>query len=434
VGNQPFGFGTGGDEPDEPGSVPPDPFSALFGSSTPADLGAALQHMGRLLQYSGGPVNWDLARDLARQEVMRDGDPSVSDAERRAVDESVRLAETWLDPVTEFPAGTVGALAWSRSEWVEQTRGAWQALVDPVASRVVEATSSIVPPDAQAGMGMAGPMLGMMKQLSGAMFGAQVGQGLGRLATEVLGATDIGLPLGPEQRAALVPRNVAAYGAGLGIPADDVRLDAALREAAHQRLFAHVPWLRAALLGAVEEYARGIAVDTSRLEEVARSIDPTNPQALQEILESGMFEPADTPAQKSALTRLETLLALVAGWVDVVVADATRDRLPSADALRETARRRRATGGPAEQTFSTLVGLELRPRRLREAAELWTRLTAERGVQDRDALWSHPDLLPTADDLEDSAAYLSGDRHAPLDLSALESAGEAPEEPEPPQR
>ena len=324
-------------------------------------------------------------------------------------------------------------MAWSRSEWVEQTRAAWQALVDPVAGRVVEATSTIVPPEAQGEMGMAGPLLGMMKQLSGAMFGAQVGQGLGRLATEVLGATDIGLPLGPEQRAALVPRNIAAYGAGLGISADDVRLDVALRETAHQRLFAHVPWLRAALLGAVEEYARGITVDTSRLEEVARSIDPTNPQALQEVLESGMFEPADTPAQKTALLRLETLLALVAGWVDVVVADATAERLPSADALRETARRRRATGGPAEQTFSTLVGLELRPRRMREAAELWTRLTAERGIEGRDALWSHPDLLPTADDLEDSAAFLSGERDAPLDLSALESAGEAPEEPEQPQ-
>ena len=146
-----------------------------------------------------------------------------------------------------------------------------------------------------------------------------------------------------------------------------------------------------------------------------------------------MFEPADTPAQKTALLRLETLLALVAGWVDVVVADATAERLPSADALRETARRRRATGGPAEQTFSTLVGLELRPRRMREAAELWTRLTAERGIEGRDALWSHPDLLPTADDLEDSAAFLSGERDAPLDLSALESAGEAPEEPEQPQ-
>ena len=97
-------------------------------------------------------------------------------------------------------------------------------------------------------------------------------------------------------------------------------------------------------------------------------------------MQSGMFEPETTPEQKAALARLETLLALVEGWVDAVVADAVGDRLPGADALRETLRRRRASGGPAEQTFATVVGLELRPRRLRAAAELWRLLGEQRGI------------------------------------------------------
>ena len=90
------------------------------------------------------------------------------------------------------------------------------------------------------------------------------------------------------------------------------------------------------------------------------------------------------------MAQLETLLALVEGWVDTVVADAVGDRLPGAPALRETLRRRRATGGPAEQTFATLIGLELRPRRLRAAAELWRRVGASRGIDGRDALWARP--------------------------------------------
>ena len=116
-----------------------------------------------------------------------------------------------------------------------------------------------------------------------------------------------------------------------------------------------------------------------------------------------MFEPETTPEQKAALARLETLLALIEGWVDAVVADAVGERLPGAGALRETLRRRRASGGPAEQTFATVVGLELRPRRLRAAAELWRLLGEQRGVEGRDALWEHPDLIPTADDLDDPA-------------------------------
>ena len=100
-------------------------------------------------------------------------------------------------------------------------------------------------------------------------------------------------------------------------------------------------------------------------------IDPSNPESIQQLLGSGVLEPEETPEQQMALRRLETLLALVEGWVDTVVAEAAKDRLPGHSALAETMRRRRATGGPAEQTFATLVGLELRPRRLRDAATVW---------------------------------------------------------------
>ncbi len=398
------------------------PFAALFGGGSPADMGAALARLGQLMSYEGGPVNWDLARDVARQAAAQGGDPTPSAVERKAVEEAVRLAEVWLDPVTALPAGSSSAQAWSRADWVEQTLPAWKELVDPVAEKVVAATAGAVPEEMQA---MAGPMLGMMRQLGGAMFGAQVGQGLGGLAGEVVGSADVGLPIGPAGRAVLLPAGVERFGAGLGVPDDEVRLYLALRECAHQRLFAHVPWLRSRLFGAVEDYARGIVVDPSRLEEVMRSVDPSSPEAVQEALQSGMFEPEDTPAQKAALARLETLLALVEGWVDAVVTDAAQ-ALPSSAALRETVRRSRASGGPAEQTFATLVGLELRPRRLREAADLWTELKATRGIDGRDAVWAHAELLPTSDDLDDPAGFAARDE---LDLSGLEDLDSSAEKP-----
>jgi len=433
----PFGFGlpSGGDDPQDPRQRPnnPDnPFAALFGGD-PAAIGAAFQQLGQLLSYSGGPVNWDLARDVARQTVSATQDRSVADAQRRAVEEAVRLAELWLDPVTAMPPGTSGALAWSRAEWVESTLPVWRQLVEPVAGRVVEAMGEVVPQEMKS---MAGPLLGVMRQMGGAMFGAQVGQALGTLAGEVVGSSDIGLPLGPAGKAVLLPANVAVYGEGLGIDEEQIRLYLALREAAHQRLFAHVPWLRAHLLGAVDEYARGIRVDLERLEEAVGRLDPTNPEALQEALSSGMFEPEQTPEQRVALGRLETALALVEGWVDEVVNDAAIEHLSAAAALRETLRRRRATGGPGEQTFATLVGLELRPRRLRDAAALWRSLREKRGIDGRDAVWSHPDLLPTADDLDAPSGFVD---RPELDLTGLDDAGPGPDEeppaapPEPPE-
>ena len=107
------------------------------------------------------------------------------------------------------------------------------------------------------------------------------------------------------------------------------------------------------------------------------------------------------------------------GWVATVVSAAARERLTHADALAEAIRRRRATGGPAERTFATLVGLELRPRRLREAAAIWQGLTEARGIDGRDALWAHPDLLPAADDLENPDTFVRGQPE--FDISDLEN-------------
>ncbi|GAA3492236.1 zinc-dependent metalloprotease [Streptomyces cremeus] len=418
----PFGFGG---LPGMGGMGGDNPFAAMFGSMNPNDLGAAFQQLGQMLSYEGGPVNWDMAKDIARQTVAQgtsDGtkDASVGPAERSAVEEAVRLADHWLDGVTSLPSGATTAVAWSRAEWVEATLPAWKQLVDPVAERVGAAMGDVLPEEMQA---MAGPLIGMMRSMGGAMFGQQIGQAVGVLAGEVTGSTDIGLPLGPAGKAALLPLNVAAFGKDLSVDENEVRLYLALREAAHQRLFAHVPWLRSHLFGAVEGYARGITVDTSKLEEAVGGLDPSNPEQLQEALQQGMFQPEETPAQKAALARLETALALVEGWVDAVVHEAAKPRLTSADALRETLRRRRATGGPAEQTFATLVGMQLRPRRLRDAARLWASLTDARGHEGRDGLWEHPDMLPTAADLDDPDGFVHREQ---MDFSELDKMlGEA---------
>jgi putative hydrolase len=417
-GGIPNPFGLGGGSPFGPGGGD-NPFAAMFGALNPTDLGAAFQQLGQMLSYEGGPVNWDMAKDIARQTVAQgtpDGvkDASVGRADRSWVEETVRLADLWLDGATSLPSGVGSVVAWSRAEWVEATLPAWKELVDPVAERVAGAMGDVLPEEMQA---MTGPLLGMMRSMGGAMFGSQIGQALGTLAGEVIGSSDIGLPLGPAGKAALLPANAAAFGEGLGIPHEEVRLYLALREAAHQRLFAHVPWLRAHLFGAVEGYARGIKVDTARLEEAVGQLDPTQPEQLQEALQQGMFQPEDTPEQKAALARLETALALVEGWVDAVVHAAAAPHLPSAGALRETLRRRRASGGPAEQTFATLVGLELRPRRLRDASRLWASLADARGTDGRDALWAHPDMLPTAADLDDPDGFVHRES---FDMSELD--------------
>ena len=422
-GQGPFGFGG-------PGAGGP--------GGNPNQFADALRQFADLLSYSGGPVNWELAKNLARHAIAAKGDPSVLGNERAAVTEALRLADLWLDDVTDFPSGIRKIEAWSQSEWLEATFPVWSSLCEPIAAKAVDAMGSMmafdqsqlgadVPPEMQAmlsGMGGLSALQPMLRQLGGAMLGGQVGTAIGELAGDMASSTDIGLPLAPQGTAALLPSGVTAFGDGLSVDPGEVRLFLALREAAHHRLFGHVPWLRQYLLGAVEAYAAGISVDMSKLRDALPEMDMSNPEeALRDALSGEtLFRPEDTPQQKAALARLETALALVEGWVAAVVAAAADSRLDHAAALAEAIRRRRASGGPAERTFATLVGLELRPRMLREAAALWAGLAEARGTHGRDALWAHPDLLPTAADLEDPDAFVRGSDPSDLDISDLEDA------------
>ena len=450
----PFGFGLPGDpdrDPDKPdagggagrggadgpGGGAGGPLGPL---GDPQQFADALRQFADLMSWQGGPVNWDLAKNVARQTVAAQGDASVLDIDRRKTTDALRTADLWLEDATTLPTGIRITQAWSRAEWVEATLPVWSKLCDPIAARAVEAMGGMLtedpeelagelPPEMRSamtaltgGFGALGGLGQMMRRIGGMMVGGQTGAAVGALAQEVVSSTDVGLPLGPAGTAALLPVNVKAFGDGLSVAEDEVRLFLGLREAAHQRLFAHVPWLRARLLGAVEDYARGITVDANALREAMPQIDPANPEALSEALSgAALFQPEDTEQQKAALARLETVLALVEGWVATVVDAAAGSRLPQADALAEAIRRRRASGGPAERTFATLVGLELRPRRLREAAAIWRGLTDARGIEGRDAVWAHPDLLPTAEDFDDPDGFVRG--RPDFDISDLESEG-----------
>ena len=410
-------------------------------------IGAELKAM-----FSGGatePFNLELATDVARKSVAAQGDSSVGDAARREIEEAVQIAGLWLDDVTDLSAPGGAVHAWSRAEWVDQTMPMWRELVEPVAAGVSTAVVAAMRaqmgqlgegeglpamPGLPAGMdpgALMGQIEPMLARMSGSMFGAQVGQAVGALAGDLVSGTDVGLPLVPGHGIALLPANIATFAEGLEVDLAEVRLYLAVREAVRVRLFAAVAWLGPQLVAAVQAYARDISIDTEGIQSALQSIDPSDPAAMQLALSNSLFAPEPSPAQRSALALLETYLALVEGWVDVVADRATSKHLPHTAALGEAVRRRRASGGPAERVFSQLVGLELRPRRLRDAANLWAALESKGGTTARDGAWAHPDVAPTAADLDDPLGYVErfilGDTRDEMDaaLDAILSEGDS---------
>ncbi|WGH83956.1 zinc-dependent metalloprotease [Auritidibacter ignavus] len=356
---------------------------------------------------SDEPVNWALVRQTARQAAAGD-DPSVGTFARREIEDALRLAELWLDQATTMESTGYSGVAWSRAEWVEKTLDQWKEMTEPVATSVSQALSRALseqlpgqlPEEMRAAMGDIGPM---MKNMGGTIFGLQLGQALGELSREVLSGTDSGFPVAGH-RLVMLPVNVEEFGDGLQVPEDQIRIYLALREAARMRLFVHSPWLERDLMAAVQQYAAGLTIDLSSIEDAAQSVDPMNPESMQEVFSGRMLVPEPTGPQKAALEQLETTLAVIEGWVDVVTTQAAQ-ALESEAALREMINRRRATGGPAEHAFGSLVGLDLRPRRLREAAAFWQKITDEKGTEYRDSIWEEQLWIPTAEDLDDPDGY-----------------------------
>ena len=371
-------------------------------------FGQMLSGMGSSMNSpeNSGPVNYDMAKRIALQQISQS--KSVSADDKKAVEESVRLAELWLDDATYLPTASGTAKAWNSKQWLEETMPAWQRMVTPVAEHMNDAQMESMPEEARE---MMGPMTKMMSQMSGMNFGMQLGHALGDLASQALTGSDFGLPIAPANTVALLPQTIQKVARELNVPGQEVLVYIAAREAARQRLFKHVPWLVERIVSSVEEYAIGLVIDTSHLEEVTRelNLESGDPQAIQDAMSKlqGMdLSPRITSKNTAAASRLETLLALVEGWAEHVVTEALGERIPSTSKLTQAWAHRRSTGGSAENAFSKVVGIELNAPKVSEAAELWRRATVAVGAEKRDKAWDHPDFLPTAEHLDNPAAFI----------------------------
>lgn len=420
----------------------PEQLSRLTGMQIdPAMLQTVMRHLQSAFSSSDEGISWDAAKRQALHIANQDG-LGVTAGQRTDLDQAFALATLWLSEATTISELATPPRPITRGDWVEATLPVWQELAAPVATSMADAMTAALSEQAPEEMqGMIEGAGRLMRVIGGSLFVSQLGQVVGGLSKEVVSGGDVGIPLMPDGEAGILPQNFADFGRDLEIPEDQLALFIAVRELAHARLFRHARWLRLHVISQVTDYARGVRIDTEALEDVASRFDPSEPEELRRAIESGALLPAPTEGQTAALARLENLLATVEGWVEVVTEQATA-RLPSADRITEVVRRRRAVGGPAERALASLVGLELRPRRMREAAAMWRAVTDAVGAAARDALWDYPDLMPTAEDIDDPAALVArleararGEEPAPDEmddaLARLLAEGDDPEDPRP---
>ena len=419
-------------------------------SNEPVDFAAMMQQMQQQIQEQfsklginatgfGGSTEAlpkNLVRDTAKKFATAQGSAPIGANDVSDVEQAISIAELWLNDATFFPQSpNSGSVALARTDWVDTTLAGWQTTVEPLAIGLSSAIGELlnqaqgeadqqVNPFGQGNMQIPiGMISALLNSFIGSLVATQLGQAIGGLAGKVTGAHDVGLPLIDGAYPTLVPQNIKEWATDLDIPMEEIRIFHALREAAIARLFAHNPWLVSYIRTAITDYGKGINIDMEAIQEQAQQalesgngFDPSNPESFTIALNDGIFTPQETPAQRAALTKLETALALIDGWSEEVVTLAAGDRLPNIGALQETLRRRRATSAPAQQLFSSLFGLQVSPRLAREASAFWKQVRELKDVEARDRVWSG--ILPTADDLLTPESFLKS-LEVPDDLSGL---------------
>ena len=419
-------------------------------SNEPVDFAAMMQQMQQQIQEQfsklginatgfGGSTEAlpkNLVRDTAKKFATAQGSAPIGANDVSDVEQAISIAELWLNDATFFPQSpNSGSVALARTDWVDTTLAGWQTTVEPLAIGMSSAIGELLNqaqgeadqqenPFGQVNMQIPiGMISALLNSFIGSLVATQLGQAIGGLAGKVTGAHDVGLPLIDGAYPTLVPQNIKEWATDLDIPMEEIRIFHALREAAIARLFAHNPWLVSYIRTAITDYGKGINIDMEAIQEQAQQalesgngFDPSNPESFTIALNDGIFTPQETPAQRAALTKLETALALIDGWSEEVVTLAAGDRLPNIGALQETLRRRRATSAPAQQLFSSLFGLQVSPRLAREASAFWKQVRELKDIEARDRVWSG--ILPTADDLLTPESFLKS-LEVPDDLSGL---------------
>jgi len=427
----PFGFTPGNsDDPNEP-----------------VDFAAMMEQMQQQIQEqfsklgingpgftgSSEPLPKNIVRDTAKKFTTAQGSSPIGANDVSEIEQAFSIAELWLDQATFFPQSpNTGNPALARTDWVDTTLAGWQTTVEPLAIGLSSAIGELLN---QASLGEGditsdeqpqipvGMISALLNSFIGSLIATQLGQAIGGLAGKVTGAHDVGLPLLESAYPTHVPQNMKEWATDLDIPMDEVRIFHALREAAVARLFAHNPWLVAYIRTAITDYGKGINIDLDAIQEQAQrafesgnGFDPANPESFTIALNDGIFTPQESPAQRAALTKLETVLALIDGWSEEVVALAAGDRLPNIASLQETLRRRRATSAPTQQLFSSMLGLQVSPRLAREATIFWKQVRELKDLESRDRIWSG--ILPTAQDLLTPESFMKS-LEIPDDLSGL---------------
>lgn len=355
----------------------------------------AFQDLGDLIGPAAGPINWEVAKQVATWVGTEGQSETKPDpAEAGQIEDLVRLAELRVAEYTQMPFGShSGQVAVvNRTGWIDSSMNGFRYILNKLAERL--STAMRADSDHQ------NPLEAIIEPIMPAIFGAQIGILLGYMSTKILGQFDILLPRTDGSRIYMVQPNLDSIIEGYDLQRDEFLLWVATHEVAHQVEFG-VPWVRRRFTRLVEEAIGQIEIDPDAIADRFTNIDLTNVDSLENVFgdPAGMLGVMFTPADAERIAELHTFMTVIEGYAEHVMDEAITEVVPSISAMREVLARHRADRSTSEKLLERLLGLDLKRKQYAQGEEFCRAVVHDSGLEVLNKIWESEANLPTADEL-----------------------------------
>lgn len=392
---QPFGFGL----PGLPGGLP-----GLPGLGN-LDLS---QLMGMLA--SPGPVNWEIARQVARS-VATEGraERPIDPAAPAEFAELARAAQTHVADLTGLaaslatPVRVLGAV-----EWAELHLDALRPVLEDLARTLGTALETELQAELEAEGATGDPMAALMPMLAPVLLGLQAGSMIGYLALHAMGRYDLPLPVADSPSLCFVATHIDEFETAWSLPRADLRFTLAAHEVVHAAIRS-VPWVGARLVRLASEYARAYRLDLGAIEDRFGAIDPTDPQSFEALSAHPreILGAMQSPAQAEVQERLRVFTTVLEGYADCIVARVTERLVPTGAQIHEAFTRHRIDRGEAGQFIDALLGVDLGRDDYQRGRSFCDGVVERAGLDGLNRLWTDESMVPTPSELEAPGLWLA---------------------------
>ena len=359
-----------------------------------------------------GPVSWDAARQLAAS-IATEGvsEPNIDPLDRIKLEQLARVAELQVTNATGLDvAATVRPV--TRTQWIQHTLTSHRELFEALAGSLGPNMAAGITDDADdIDDPMAKMLGGIMQAFSPVMLGMTAGSMLGHLARRSFGQYDLPIPRPPSDELMIVLSNLDEFGREWSLPEDDLRLWVCVHEVCRHAVLS-IPHVRARLESLLSEYVAGFEPDSGSLESKLGELEVSDMSGLDDMQQlfgdpEMLLGAIQSPAQRELLPRVEAIVAVIVGYVDLVMDEIGHGLIGSYGMVTEAMRRRRVTADPSDRFVERLLGLELTQAQYDRGSAFVAGIVERAGREALDRLWLSERELPTPAEVDAPGLWLA---------------------------